>query len=400
MHAMDGGRVRYLDGLRGVAALIVLITHISITLVSQFITVHGDDSPLTKTVVPFGKLPIGFLWNGNSAVCVFFILSGFVMADFGFRTKLGLTAQVARRYVRLALPILLTSTFAYLFMKFGLFRNVEAGQVIDSGWLATWYNFAYSGRSMIYESLFETFLNGTYLYNANLWTMQSELIGSIAILSIVSLSRDRKERVAFYLLFAAVSISTYLPLFAAGSLLREFKDNARFGLARNTVPVLVFAVGCYFCSMPAASIDNPLPWHSFLPEAFHGDGVRYLHEIGSIFIVWGLICAPSIQAFFASSIPQWLGRISFTLYLIHIPLLCSLTSAIILMLAGHGRIITVLVCGPVTLFACLGMAAILTPVVDRWPILLSRFVGDWIHRLMHGLTDDVIRMEPRSRAKP
>jgi peptidoglycan/LPS O-acetylase OafA/YrhL len=193
---MDGGRVRYLDGLRGVAALIVLITHISITLVSQFITVHGDDSPLTKAVVPFGKLPIGFLWNGNSAVCVFFILSGFVMADFGFRSNLGLTAQVARRYVRLALPILLTSTFAYLFMKFGLFRNVEAGQVIDSGWLATWYNFAYSGRSMIYESLFETFLNGTYLYNANLWTMQSELIGSIAILSIVSLSRDRKERVA------------------------------------------------------------------------------------------------------------------------------------------------------------------------------------------------------------
>jgi peptidoglycan/LPS O-acetylase OafA/YrhL len=97
----------------------------------------------------------------------------------------------------------------------------------------------------------------------------------------------------------------------------------------------------------------------------------------------GLYALQAFKTFFASSIPQWLGRISFTLYLIHIPLLCSLTSAIILMLAGHGRIITVLVCGPVTLFACLGMAAILTPVVDRWPILLSRFVGDWTHRLMY-----------------
>src|ERR1700726_1622243 len=50
---------------------------------------------------------------GNAAVCVFFVLSGYVLTDLSQRSELTFPAQALRRHVRLVGPILLTSTFAW-----------------------------------------------------------------------------------------------------------------------------------------------------------------------------------------------------------------------------------------------------------------------------------------------
>ena len=79
-------RKPYLDGLRGCAACVVLFGNHAIAL----------NSPL-----------LGF-FNGNAAVCVFFVLSGYVLTDLSRRSELTLPAQAVRRYFRLVGPILLT----------------------------------------------------------------------------------------------------------------------------------------------------------------------------------------------------------------------------------------------------------------------------------------------------
>jgi len=73
------GRKAYLDGLRGCAACVVFFAHILIALNSQ----------------------LNALFNGNAAVCVFFVLSGYVLTDLARRSGLSFPAQalVARKVV-------------------------------------------------------------------------------------------------------------------------------------------------------------------------------------------------------------------------------------------------------------------------------------------------------------
>jgi peptidoglycan/LPS O-acetylase OafA/YrhL len=69
-----------------------------------------------------------------------------------------------------------------------------------------------------------------------------------------------------------------------------------------------------------------------------------------------------------------LGRISFTLYLIHIPILCSFTAWVVL--AVHGwRPAVLLVGGGATMELVLGASWLLAGLVDGFGIRASRDVG-------------------------
>src|SRR2546430_4455826 len=83
--AVEDSRKPYLDGLRGCAACVVLFGHLAIAL----------NSPLVR------------IFNGNAAVCVFFVLSGYVLTDLSQRSALTFPAQALRRYIRLVGPILI-----------------------------------------------------------------------------------------------------------------------------------------------------------------------------------------------------------------------------------------------------------------------------------------------------
>lgn len=69
------------DGLRGVAAVVVLIHHSLLTVPSLASAYY----PTTVTAIAWSKswlityTPLHLIWAGTEAVCLFFILSGFVL---------------------------------------------------------------------------------------------------------------------------------------------------------------------------------------------------------------------------------------------------------------------------------------------------------------------------------
>ncbi|WP_407174528.1 acyltransferase family protein [Bradyrhizobium sp. STM 3562] len=393
----EEARIRYLDGLRGVAALTVLISHTIMTVIPAIITLQPNDSLADPALVQFaigvGKSPIGLLWNGNSAVCIFFVLSGYVMADFAAGTRLGFTAQIVRRYVRLALPILLISTFAYLLLRFGLFHNAQASKILGSAWLGHWYQFGPSGRVMAFEALIGTFLTGSAEYNCNIWTMRTELVGSLYILTIGAIGRNARERAVLYALFGAVFYSEYVLLFVIGALFREFHGKIHDRASPTWLPILAFAIGCYFCSMPDALPNDPLPWYDLLmPRIFTLDNARYWHSIGASLLVFGVLHSFAVQRLFSSTVAQFLGRISFTLYLMHIPLLCSFTAWLVLLMQGQGVAVIAAVCFPTTIAVCVVAAALATPFVDGQAIRISRQIG----KAVDGF---ISQTKPRSEAQ-
>ncbi|MBT2758399.1 acyltransferase [Mesobacillus foraminis] len=96
-------RYEELDSLRGTAAIIVLISH----TLFMFSTLEQD----IKSSVPF----LSFIWNGHSAVVLFFILSGFVLTlPFEKKVKFSYPKYVIKRYCRIYLPYLIILSVAII----------------------------------------------------------------------------------------------------------------------------------------------------------------------------------------------------------------------------------------------------------------------------------------------
>jgi peptidoglycan/LPS O-acetylase OafA/YrhL len=376
----DAKRVDYLDGLRGFAALVVLIGHSWLVFSDPLSSVQLSDG--IRALPGLLLKVLGLLSNSNSAVCIFFLLSGYVMADFAQRTLLSFPAQLVRRYIRLAVPILITSTGAYLLLRFGLFRNAESARIFGV-WAAQWYQFEPAGQSMVYESLVGTFTTGSDAYNPNLWTMQPELLGSFYVLLIGVAAGSRRWRTVLYAGIIAYYLFDYLPLFAVGALIREYDASIRRIGQLPWAPIVLCAIGLYICTLPEIVPGNKLELVYPFPR-FSYDNTRNWHSIGATLLLIGVLTSSTAQRSLASSLGKFLGRISFTLYLIHVPILCSLGAWLIVELAAYGNTTAAAVGLPVTIFTCLGLAALLSPLVDGGAVSLSRHVGRRLDEIMTG----------------
>ena len=110
-------RIAYLESIRGLAALQVLLLH--------FLAAFAPDlvfsPPAGAAVAGYIHLsPLYFLYDGYSAVYIFFALSGYVLTR-SFERHLGQpSSQILARVIRLGLPaITATLVAAAVMLMFG-----------------------------------------------------------------------------------------------------------------------------------------------------------------------------------------------------------------------------------------------------------------------------------------
>src|SRR6185369_12561088 len=101
-------RLLHLDGLRGWAALFVILHHLELGF---FPALKGTNDGVSPVLGPFS-----FIVDGPLAVAIFFLLSGIVLAEAvqaavhrQGSANVGLTSLVIKRWLRLGLPIIVIS---------------------------------------------------------------------------------------------------------------------------------------------------------------------------------------------------------------------------------------------------------------------------------------------------
>jgi peptidoglycan/LPS O-acetylase OafA/YrhL len=376
-------RIAWLEGLRGLASVQVLLLH----LAGAFCL------PLIEGAA---RSPLYLLYDGETAVHLFFLLSGAVLTR-GFakhwRTPL---ATLAARALRLGLPAAAATLLACLaYHAFGTAHG-PAGALLGSWWLQQNWLADGSLGSLLAQAfpvaLLTGFADSTSLsflapwlpagpaaYNAPLWTLSLELQGSVLVLALVGL-RAAAPRLWPFALAALAGLSLRSPLLgfvlghAAMVLLPRCAPAwARLPVAaRLTLGLTALAAGAALAlpATPFASFDTlaktPLPLLPALsPEAIQ-------RSLAALLELAGLLALPAPQRWLAGPTMQALGRLSFPLYLVHWPLLMGPGAAFALALAPWFGTSTAALAGA-TLAAGLTLAlAVLALPLDAAAVSLAR----------------------------
>lgn len=299
-----------LDGLRGIAAGVVLTTHLILTIPALTGRSQTDPSPPWLDAVL--HTPLHLLTAGGEAVIVFFVLSGFVLIiPFMPEKKRSWSGYYPKRIVRLYLPVIASVALAVLF---ALLVPRIAG-------VGTWWVGAHvrpiSGSMILGDA---SLLLGTGKYNSVLWSLQWEVFFSLLLPVYVLLARwGRRHWILGAVIMAGLSIAgnqigsdalRYLPIFGIG----VFLGAGRAVLSRVLGKALWAKAGVGIVSIVAFTALWALP-----PMA----ASHALLLVGCATAVVAFYVATSLASFSETALITWLGSRSFSLYLVHEPIVVS-----------------------------------------------------------------------------
>jgi len=308
------------DGIRGWAAVMVLVGHLCSLLEKGF----------SRPCCPFP------FHDALLAVEVFFVLSGVVLSLGYFKTGSfkPVTALAVKRIPRLAIPIFFSVLFVIVLMKCGLMFNAEATAVLGGNkYYGTPYSFDARWSDLIRFPFFDVFFRYRAFnaalgggYNTVLWTMPIEFLGSYLVVFVLFIATFVRKRWLFVLLGIPVVAIAY---FMGGTHL------------------LAFLVGIFFAYIFTrhdsliARIRGSVPSQILLFLVLAGVGVVYLafkeharwgwpiRSLVASLGVAAIVLNPWLKWFTETRLSVFLGKISFPLYLTHFPILCSFSSFLI-----------------------------------------------------------------------
>jgi peptidoglycan/LPS O-acetylase OafA/YrhL len=364
-------RTPYLQGLRGVAAFVVLVYHFLLAFYPA--AVFGRQAPAHGAWEhSFWVTPLGLLAAGQAAVCLFFILSGYVLSLPYFGPKAEgsnhLLAAMAKRPFRLIGLVL-----ACMILSQGLarghfyhYQELEAavgGAAHAGGPFST----ASSWRHFLKVLLLNPFGTAS-AFDAPLWTIPLELVGSYATYIFLLLFRQSRYRGWAYLIAGAELSNYFLFEFILGIALADLCTNFPTIVqrcSRAPVALTLGAAGIFLAGFPymVPTQDLAGSWYAHLPPLF----VRDLYPLtGAGLIFAAVLTSRSCQRCLASAPCVFLGRISYALYAVHFIVIGSFSSVLYLHLRrahGHDGSVIVTVASSVALIAILSV--ILTLFLDE-----------------------------------
>jgi len=303
-----------LDGLRGIAAMSVVIMHLCYTYAVDYDTrleqwsMSGGifNEMITSTILA--------LTNGTFSVWLFWMMSGSVLSIKFFQLKEKdrlsyIRKSAAKRYFRLLIPVASSIFLAYFCMSNGLYSNkelaIEFGEIYVSGpisWLNSQWSFEPELESALSSSFWYTFFNyrPQSTYNSVLWTMGPELISSYFLFMVLPLLGDGKNRLFTYLgvfSFCFFFEHFYVLSFIAGALIIDIQRSFKFKSIHKSLYIILIPLIIYALSKPNYG--------------------GYYYIIVSFVLVFLIVNFGLFNSILSSKLPSFLGKISFSLYLTH-----------------------------------------------------------------------------------
>jgi peptidoglycan/LPS O-acetylase OafA/YrhL len=349
-------RIIRLEACRGIAAIVVVALH----------TVQAF-SPNTRIALSDSVFYV--LINGTAAVAFFFVLSGYVLTANFFASAAPnyMAAATIKRLPRLALLTTIATITSSLLWSFGLYRFNEAGHISGSKWLTSFGEAAGEGAQLglmgaIKEGAWRTFLAGNAQYDSSLWTMVHEFHGSLLVFAMAPfIVFVFARRFVWLVLLSSAAIfhyaDNYMLFFIAGMTIAYYEPQLR----KIASPWLTFGL--------LATAIWPLSY-GVQPDQPLSTLMIYGWLLGASFLVIAILCSSAAERIFDNRIGWLLGFISFPVYVIHVPIICSAGSAVFI--ATNGGVMSAVLCTATLTF----IIALPLAFIDKaWVRSMNSFVA-------------------------
>lgn len=314
-------KLLHIEGIRGIACFMVVLSHLALVF---YPGLHEKELISNATEDFIFNSPIPFIYSGTAAVFIFFVLSGYVLT-FGVMKRTDILSAIStmtiRRYFRLAPPVLASCILSFVVIRF---FDVDTTNL--SAWISSYGNFEPTMPGAIYSALIETFFRGGSAYNPVLWTMKIELIGSLIIFFYCAVAAGNENKLPIAIMFSVFVF--LLPLsqtekysyicFIIGAVMNNLKKTLSLPAS-----IIILFVGIYFGGVHygSAAYASAIEYVSH-PIFGEMTNAYYLFcAVSGVLIVFSVVCNTKQSIFFGKALFVYSGKVSFSVYLIHMPML-------------------------------------------------------------------------------
>ncbi|KAL5355384.1 acyltransferase family-domain-containing protein [Aspergillus floccosus] len=337
--------VKWIDGLRGIASFLVVLTHLARAW-DYDLFAPRDTEDATPRVLQWPILRIP--WQGRIGVTIFAFLTGYVCAlkpikqsraGDRYAAFTSVAKSAFRRPPRLILPATFAMIISWVMAQCGAFIvanrsdcwwcRYAAPDLEDSFWKEV---------LRLFKNFLSTWTTGYMAYDDHQWALLPLLLASMLVYILLCATmfvRFRYRLVIYLIMFlyfhqdAAKNTETFQMQAIYGMFLsdlsyeaawRDFIDRHRW--PRRIVAGFLAITGLLIAGYPGehpewatwSDIMYKAAQYIFPPEV--NIGKRYT-AVGVDLIIFAIYISPSTKEFLSSRLLLWLGKQSFAVYLVH-----------------------------------------------------------------------------------
>ncbi|KAM5477422.1 hypothetical protein McanCB56680_007392 [Microsporum canis] len=328
---------RWADGLRGIAALFVVASHITLCFARSVIPPSiSTDGPRRLFQNPFLRL----IGQGNAAVSVFLVLLGFVnslktiqLIRSGCVQDAVSTLSIGafRRTGRLMLPASAATLISFMLCELGLYGLARRS---DAYWIMTTAaapsTSIFQGIKSVSWELIAVWIVGENKYDQPQWALAHLFKGSFFIYMVLLATANATPAfrlTALGILYAwgwIAGDTIVRPNVFAGMILAEltYLPPPKKSKITTILPYFIVTLGLYLCSYPDRFADQAR-WSRELEQLgriiFPKNAAmgRAWPNLGAQLLCFGVMYSPQMRHVLSHKWLHWIGGLSFSIYLLH-----------------------------------------------------------------------------------
>ncbi|EOA84804.1 uncharacterized protein SETTUDRAFT_163634 [Exserohilum turcica Et28A] len=329
--------------LRGVASFMVVCGHLCTAFVPWLHRPAADPKTAPHLFqLPFFRLAVG----GRSAVALFFLVTGYVNSigpisksragnyDAAFHA---IARSALARSGRLILPTMIATIISWFMAQTNAYHMTKH---VDAQWIRQGWHRQEPSLWMALTSLFkaqvETWTIGWDEYDGTQWTLHLFLQGAFLVYTTMLatvLVRPKARFIIYAVMYAYFwqvgkeitvgsieGLNIVTGMFVA-ELHNHYKDSATSVLPAP-IPAIMIVCGMFMAGFPQEAFGNAR-WSDTMSKimlsltAEKTDIRRYWDHLGAATVLLGIFFSRNARKLLTSPVFNFLGRVSFPVYLIH-----------------------------------------------------------------------------------
>lgn len=308
-HSEVKKRKQYIDGLKGISCMLIFFGHFSV------IYKMAESAPILKGPVAnaMTSYPLSFFFHESFWLCLFFIVSGYLLAynwrGTSFRQIL---KKIVIRFLRLAVPVFGAGLFILFIQNIWGFSNGRFSEIGKNTWFSSFYPNTIVLKDVFLEP-FRVLFCGYSNTNAPFWVLREMFIASCLIFACCAVYEQERGRFPIKAL-CLTGLTAFLSLLCHCTII---------------VTCLIGMCGAWIEEKNAHFLDNA-SYISLLaiigvssPFIIFSLNVLSLKPIAFLLMVIAIPHIESVKKILSAKPLLFLGKISFGIFAIHFPVICS-----------------------------------------------------------------------------